>query len=126
MNIIIQGNTITILIPENEGQPDVIQLPDGYSFEKIHITALSNIRYLIPPVNINVNESYTFPPVNSKSPCYLQPYVVDISKPSVIKFYIEKIGQIPDRHYFDTAFTPILVTDDNGNEYHVIPSDQFK
>lgn len=37
-----------------------------------------------------------------------------------------KFGQIPDRQYFDTAFTPILVTDDNGNEYHVIPSDQFK
>lgn len=65
-------------------------------------------------------------PVNSKSPCYLKPYIIDISKSSEIKFYIEKFGQIPDRQYFDTAFTPILVTDDNGNEYHVIPSDQFK
>lgn len=27
---------------------------------------------------------------------------------------------------FDAAFKPILVTDDDGNEYNVIPSDQFK
>ena len=126
MKITIQGNFISIQIPENEGQPDVIQLPDGYSFEKIHITALNNIRYLIPTMQISLNETYTFPPVNSKSPCYLKPYIIDISKSSEIKFYIEKFEQIPDRHYFDTAFTPILVTDDNGNEYHVIPSDQFK
>lgn len=115
MKIKIQGNFISIQIPENEDQPDVIQLPDGYSFEKIHIATLTNIRYLIPPIQIS-----------SKSPCYLQPYIIDISKSSELKFYIEKFGQIPDRHYFDTAFTPILVTDDNGNEYHVIPSDQFK
>lgn len=27
---------------------------------------------------------------------------------------------------FDKAFEPILVTGDDGNEYNVIPSDQFK
>lgn len=126
MRITIQGNFISIQIPENEGQPDVIQLPNSYSFEKIHIAALNNIRYLIPTMQISLNASYTFPPFNSKSPCCLKPYIIDISKSSEIKFYIEKFGQIPDRHYFDTAFTPILVTDDNGNEYHVISSDQFK
>lgn len=126
MKIAIQGNFISILKQINEGQPYVIQLPDGYSFEKIHIAALTNMRYLIPGMQISLNESYTFPPVNSKSPCYLKHYIIDISKSSEIKFYIEKFGQIPDRQYFDTAFTPILVTDDNGNEYHLIPSDQFK
>lgn len=30
------------------------------------------------------------------------------------------------RIYFDTAFEPILVTGDDGKEYNVIPSDQFK
>lgn len=35
-------------------------------------------------------------------------------------------GQIPDPHYFDKAFEPILVTGDDGNKYKVIPSDQFK
>ena len=39
---------------------------------------------------------------------------------------IIKFGQIPDSHYFDAAFEPILVTGDDGNEYNVIPSDQFK
>lgn len=39
---------------------------------------------------------------------------------------IEKFGQIPDTHYFDKAFERILVTGDDGNEYNVIPSDQFK
>lgn len=33
---------------------------------------------------------------------------------------------IPDPHYFDKAFEPILVTGDDGNEYNVIPSDRFK
>lgn len=27
---------------------------------------------------------------------------------------------------FDSAFNPILVTGDDGKEYNVIPSDQFK
>lgn len=117
MRITIQGNFISIQIPENEGQPDVIQLPDGYSFEKIHIAALNNMRYLIPSMQISLNESYTFPPVNSKSPCYLKPYIIDISKSSEIKFYIEK---------FDKAFEPILVTGDDGTKYNEIPSDQFK
>ena len=29
-------------------------------------------------------------------------------------------------HYFDNAFKPILVTGEDGKEYNVIPSDQFK
>lgn len=28
--------------------------------------------------------------------------------------------------YFNGPFDPILVTGDDGNEYNVIPSDQFK
>lgn len=126
MNIIAQGNFITIIIPPNEGQPAAIQLPDGYSFEKIKIAALNNISYLIPYMQIAVNSVYTFPIVDSKSPCYIQPLIGDVSKNSEIKFYIEKFGQIPDTHYFDKAFEPILVTGDDGNEYNVIPSDQFK
>lgn len=47
----------------------------------------------------------------------------------IIKYFrlsIEKFGQIPDAHYFDKAFDPILVVGDDGNKYKVIPSDQFK
>lgn len=120
MSILIQGNFITITITANEGQPAAIQLPDGYSFEKIRIVALNNISYLIPYMQIITTG------VNSKSPCYVQPVIGDISKDSEIKFCIEKFGQIPDTHYFDTAFEPILVTGDDGKEYNVIPSDQFK
>lgn len=52
--------------------------------------------------------------------------IADVNKESEIKFIIEKFGQIPDPHYFDNAFKPILVTVDDGNKYKVIPSDQFK
>lgn len=126
MTMLVQGNCISIRIPENEGQPTAIQLPDGYSFEKIHIIALTNIKYLIPSLQITSGSVYTFPVVDSKSPCYVQPVISDVSKISEIKFFIEKFGQIPDTHYFDNAFEPILVTGDDGNEYNVIPSDQFK
>lgn len=47
-------------------------------------------------------------------------------KGNCIRITIIKFGQIPDSHYFGTAFEPILVTGDDGNEYNVIPSDQFK
>lgn len=126
MIITIQGNFISIVIPPNEGQPAAIQLPAGYSYEKIRIAVLNNISYLIPYMQISLNQIYTFPPVNSKSPCYIQPLLGDVSKNSEIKIYIEKFGQIPDPHYFDKAFDPILVVGDDGNEYNVIPSDQFK
>ena len=126
MIITTQGNFISITIPPNEGQPAAIQLPDGYSFEKIHIAVLNNISYLIPYMQISLNTVYTFPVVNSKSPCCIQPKIGDVSKTCEIKFYIEKFGQIPDMHYFDNAFKPILVTGEDGKEYNVIPSDQFK
>lgn len=126
MNVTTQGNFISITIPANEGQPSPIQLPTGYSFEKIRIAARDNISYLIPYMQISLNNVYTFPAVNSKSPCCVQPLIEDISKKSEIKFFIEKFGQIPDTHYFDNAFKPILVTGEDGKEYNVIPSDQFK
>lgn len=119
MTITVQGNFISITIPPNEGQPSAIQLPDGYSFERIKIAVLSNISYLIPYMPINMLNEYTFPVVNSKSPCYVQPLLSDVSKPSGIKFFIEKFGQIPDTHYFDKAFEPILVTGEDGNKYNL-------
>lgn len=44
---------------------------------------------------------------------------------SSLAMTITKFGQIPDSHYFDTTIEPIIVTGDDGNEYKVIPSDQF-
>ena len=39
---------------------------------------------------------------------------------------IEKFGQEPNINYFNGKITPILVTGNDGKEYNVIPSDQFK
>lgn len=58
--------------------------------------------------------------------CNITLYISDLTKDAEIRFTIEKFGQIPDIHYFDTAFEPILVKGDDGKEYNVIPSDQFK
>lgn len=51
---------------------------------------------------------------------------IDASVPAELRFTIEKFGQILDPHYFDKEFEPILVIGDDGNEYNMIPSDQFK
>lgn len=53
-------------------------------------------------------------------------YIQDTSKIAEIRLTIEKFGQIPDPHYFSKAFDPILVVGNDGAEYNVIPSDQFK
>lgn len=104
----------------------IIQLPDGYTYERIFILAANNIVSINPYVSIRTGSVITFPVVNSKSPSTLSLYISDISKEAEIRLTIEKFGQIPDTHYFDKAFEPILVTGDDGNEYNVIPSDQFK
>lgn len=64
--------------------------------------------------------------VNSKSPCTIKVSRIDDTKLARLRFSIEKFGQIPNIDYFNKAFDPILVVGDDGNEYNVIPSDQFK
>ena len=103
-----------------------VQLPDGYSYERIFINMLINITELHAFQNMIRGDRLTFPPVNSKSPSILYLFIPDITKPADIRFTIEKFGQIPDPNYFTNPFTPILVTGEDGNEYKVIPSDQFK
>nr|DAH72261.1 MAG TPA: hypothetical protein [Caudoviricetes sp.] len=126
MSVVYQGNFISIYIPEGEGNPPVIRLSDGYTYEKIHILVASNIGYLIPYMQIQTNYTLNFPCIDSKSPCTIQPVLNNTSAKGELKLLIEKFGQIPDAHYFDHAFEPISVTGDDGNEYNVIPSDQFK
>lgn len=126
MNVIYQGNFVTVTINEGEGNPPVIRLSDGYTYEKIHILIAKNVGYLIPYLQITVNNMLDFPCIDSKSPCTIQPVLTDASAKAELKFLIEKFGQIPDPHYFDKAFAPILVTGEDGNKYNVIPSDQFK
>lgn len=126
MNISYQGNFVTVTIPAGEGNPPVIQLADGYTYKKIHILISSNVGYLLPYMQIQQNDKLYFPCIDATSPCTIEPVLNDTSVAGDLKFLIEEFGQIPNTHYFDTAFTPILVTGNDGKEYNVIPSDQFK
>lgn len=123
-----RGNCIRIYINAGEltEKRVPITLPDGYSYENIQILYVKNITELVPYFLISDHSSYHIPPVNSHSPSTLNLLVTNISEPAEIRILIEKFGQIPDSHYFDDAFEPILVTGDDGNEYNVIPSTQFK
>ena len=103
-----------------------VKLADGYTYETIIIHHLSNITELLPYQNISSGTKISFPPVNCTSPSILPLFIPDPTKKADIKLSIEKFGQIPNSHYFDAAFKPILVTGDDGNEYPVIPSNQFK
>lgn len=105
--------------------PTTIPLAAGYTYERIYIHHIDNIE-LSMYMPLERGEDITFPVVNSKSPSILPLFIKDVSRPADIRLTIEKFGQIPDPHYFDGAFDPILVTGDDGNEYNVIPSDQFK
>nr|DAS72605.1 MAG TPA: hypothetical protein [Caudoviricetes sp.] len=128
MTIIYSGPFIRIFFEANElseGHTKV-QLADGYTYERIFINDVENISELTPYMKLCTCRSITFPVVNSKSPSILPLFIQDISKPAEIRLTIEKFGQIPDPQYFFNAFEPILVTGDDGNEYKVIPSDQFK
>ena len=128
MNNEFRGNCIRIYINPNEltNKRVPITLPDGYSYESIHILYVSNITELVPYFLIAANNTYHIPPVNSHSPATLNLLVNNLAEVAEIRILIEKFGQIPDVHYFDNAFKPILVTGDDGKEYNVIASDQFK
>ena len=103
-----------------------VQLPDGYSYERIFINNLVNIDEINTYITVKRGDRLTFPPINSKSPSILYLFIPDITKPADIKLSIEKFGQIPFPDYFTNPCTPILVTADKGHKYKVIPSDQFK
>lgn len=120
-----KGNTIIIQYNADE-KPEPIQLADGYSFDTIAVIGSSNLTELYKGITFVNGMPMRFPPVNSKSPCTLYPVVPDTKKAAYVRILIMKFGQIPDPHYFDKTFEPILVVGDDGNKYNVIPSDQFK
>lgn len=83
--------------------------------------------YNIPDkIKFNSTVTLRFPAINSKSPSQIYLTKTDSSKEGSIYLLIEKFGQIPNIHYFDATFEPILVKGEDGKEYNVIPSDQFK
>lgn len=123
----IKGPNFTIRFAANELTSHVYNyaLPKGYSINILHITNAINVS-LLNEVVLRSNLQLVFPVVNSKSPSTITLYIGDLSKNTELGFTIEKFGQIPDPNYFDNTFEPILVTDEDGKEYNVIPSDQFK
>lgn len=127
MTNIVNGCNITLQLAANESTSNnyVYILPRGYTINTLYITSLTNISSINRAL-IQRNTRLVFPVVNSKSPSYITLYITDLTKAAEIRFTIEKFGQIPDTGYFDSAFKPILVTGDDGKEYNVIPSDQFK
>ena len=128
MQIDVSGNVIEISIPANElSSNDVVaHLPDGYSYRKIFTITSTNVNSIQKGILSTSGRIYHFPVVNGSSPCTFKLRISDVKKFAYIAILIEKFGQKPDIHYFDTAFEPILVTGKDGEEYNMIPSDQFK
>ena len=123
-----KGPTISVIIDANELTDKYVHitLKDGYTFEKIKILTVSNVSEIVPYCSLQTGVSITYPPIRSKSPCALTLLIPDITKSAICAISIEKFGQEPNINYFNGAITPILVTGDDGKEYNVIPSDQFK
>jgi hypothetical protein len=122
------GNACRVYIPANEvsaGRVN-IDLPDGYSYKTILITYNKNVIEINTAVTIVSGTSYTFPIVNSSSPCAISLYIPTPNADAELRFIIEEFGQKPNPKYFEKAFDPILVTGSDGKDYNVIPSDQFK
>lgn len=124
----INGNVCRICIPANEasGGRVNIDLPDGYSYKTIIITYKKNVIEINKAVTIVSGVPYTFPIVNSSSPCAISLYIPTPNEDVELRFIITEFGQKPNPNYFDNPFEPILVTGEDGKEYNVIPSDQFK
>lgn len=118
----MKGNTFIFILDPGVSH---VQLPDGYSYSGKIFTYLENTLYC-NNTNIIKDMQYTFPVIDSKSPCTFDFAPMDASKRIVARGMITKMGQIPDINYFDTDFSPILVTGADGQEYKVISSDQFK
>ena len=124
----VKGNMCRIYYSANELQQGnvTVNLPKGYSYKTILIIENKNVAEVNDYMPIILGVDYTFPIVNSSSPSNLSLYIPSTKEESEIKFIIKEFGQIPNPNYFNEAFKPILVTGSDGNEYNVIPSDQFK
>lgn len=124
----VNANVCRVYIPANEASEGRVNiaLPDGYSYKTILITYSKNVIEINPAVTIVVGTDYTFPIVNSSSPCNISLYIPTPNAVAELRFIIKEFGQKPNPNYFDNAFEPILVTGEDGKKYNVIPSDQFK
>lgn len=125
MNVYINGNCLRVELSADENNI-LFTMPDGYSYESFMLTEANNINYINPECRAIQGTIYNFPPIRSKSPATIRLEKRNVASIASVCITITKFGQIPDVNYFDAAFDPILVTGEDGNEYNVIPSDQFK
>lgn len=124
----VKGNACRVYIPADEASAGRvnIDLPDGYSYKTILITYSKNVIEINNTVNVIAGVDYTFPIVNSSSPCNISLYIPTPNAVAELRFLITEFGQMPNPNYFEKVFDPILVTGSDGKEYNVIPSYQFK
>lgn len=125
------GNRIIFILENTDTVKTIpITLPDGYSVQKMFITTTSDLVLCDgspKPISLPSNVLLYFPIVNSKSP---NTFHLKIVTGRALILNIFQFGGIPDSHYFDKAFEPILVTTNDENnhavEYNMIPSTQLR
>lgn len=123
MTIAYHGNVVDIKFDTTDSSGKDITLIDGYSIEEMTIiynTGIYGLMYGVPIAP--TTEKLRFPPVHSKNPNLIKPFF-DNTKKQRFTFIITKFGQIPDSHYFDKAFEPILVVGDDGKK---VQRDSFR
>lgn len=132
----ITGNIIRFLCEEDDiGKNIPYTLPDGYSLHTFYFSRSSTLVTIYTENSLynsfNSNVLITCPIVNSMSPnSFVLSFPTGTTANTWIELTIYDFGGIPDSHYFDKAFEPILVKskNENGNEveYNMIPSTQFE
>lgn len=130
MTITVFGNIIVFFYAAGEGTDNryPYHLPDGYSLHDFSIKG-TNGGVWFPGSNPQLPEAGQdgiIPIVDGKSPCFFDWYVNDPSKAAYIVLTIHKFGGEPWIDYWQKAFEPIVVKKQDGTEYNIIPSDQFK
>lgn len=121
MTLNVYGNIL--LIELNAGdKTTMLELPDGYTIAKAHVI-LSNASIATPMGTnlVNNDNMLSFPIVNGRSPSLFRFGLVDSTKSGTCKIMIDKFGSRADSNYFSKAFEPILVYDEKGSEYNLIP-----
>lgn len=134
----ISGNIIRFLCEESDiGQNVNYTLPDGYTLHKFMFNRNDQSVTIYTNVDTS-NQLYTSnniviicPIISSKSP---NSFIIRFSNASTVNTWIEliifELGGIPDSHYFDKAFNPVLIKSKDENddeiEYNMIQSTQFE
>ena len=134
MKMIVNGNRIILEVDkESEKNTNIpFNLPKGYSIKSMmYHTDSPNITLCdgspSPRRILPIDKVINFPVVNSKSPCFFILTTIKAAIGTTLYITITEFGCIPDTQYFAGTFLPIsTVNPDNGAEYYMIPSSQYK